>query len=166
MDIYKKQMEDYDKNVANKPILEENSKKRANSNLAIKSLNKELMEKINDLSSSIVRLEGEILSQNEDISFKNQNIKEMTIEKEELLNEVNYLKKKHECLLHEKVLNYTPQKKPEESEEKNDENTEKNNENHRKTLKKTMDIKNLENLEEEMKKLKEKLKNQEITIET
>ena len=54
----------------------------------------------------------------------------------------------------------------EENGENDDENPENTSLEVQIDIKKAMDIKNYENLEDELKKLKEKVKNQEITIET
>ena len=133
----------------------------------MKSLSKEtLLLKIQELNGSIIKLEAEIKERGNEIILKTQNLKEVTFEKEELLNEVNYLKKKNECLIHEKVLNFAPQMANERKEENDDENPENTSLEVQIDIKKAMDIKNYENLEDEVKKLKEKVKNQEITIET
>ena len=136
----------------------------------MKSLSKEtLLLKIQELNGSIIKLEAEIKERGNEIILKTQNLKEVTFEKEELLNEVNYLKKKNECLIHEKVLNFAPQmanERKEENGENDDENPENTSLEVQIDIKKAMDIKNYENLEDEVKKLKEKVKNQEITIET
>ena len=133
----------------------------------MKSLSKEtLLLKIQELNGSIIKLEAEIKERGNEIILKTQNLKEVTFEKEELLNEVNYLKKKNECLIHEKVLNFAPQMANERKEENDDENPENTSLEVQIDIKKAMDIKNYENLEDELKKLKEKVKNQEITIET
>jgi len=175
LDIYKKQIEEIEKmklieGINPKPANEDESRKRTPSN-SIKSLSKEiLLNKINDLNAGIIKLEAEIKEKNSELILKNQNIKEIVFEKEELLNEINYLKKKNECLIHEKVLNFAPQIEKEKNEENDEkpeiENPGRNSFETQINLKKTMDIKNLENLEDEIKKLKEKIKNQEITIET
>lgn len=160
-----------------KPLPEEETRKRApsSSSNSLKSLNKEeILHKLNDLNASIVKLETELKEKHSELLLKTQNNKELLFEKEELLNEVNYLRKKNKSLINEKILSYPPpiQQLP-GNEEKNDENIEQNNEDEQKTnleseiiLKKAMDVKNIENLEEEIKKLRDKVKNQEITIET
>lgn len=165
-----------------KPLQEEDSRKRApsTSSNSLKSLNKEeLLHKLNDLNAGIVRLETELKEKQSELLLKTQNNKELLFEKEELLNEVNYLRKKNKSLINEKILNCPPIQQLQGNEEKNEENNNNNNEQNyenedeQKTnleseiiLKKAMDVKNIENLEEEIKKLREKVKNQEITIET
>ena len=177
MDIYKKQIEEYEKLKSENPLskakIEDNGKSKKRTSNSLKSLSKEsLLTTINDLNCGIIKLEAEIKEKNIEITLKTQNIKELTSEKEELLNDLNYIKKKNESLLHEKSINFLPKPKTEEKIEIDGVDhdlsisPEKNSLECQVNLKKTMDIKNLENLEEEIKKLKDKIKNQEITIET
>lgn len=107
-----------------------------------------LIEKINELNSLVVKLEEENIERNKELSDKLQNINDLAVEKEELIIQINTLKKKNESLAHEKIV-------PMNIQEINYKNKEKD------------DNKNkIFQLQEELNKNKEIIKNLESTIET
>lgn len=175
LDIYKKQIEEYEKIRQEAAVLrppigaqEEENRKRTPST-SLKSLNKEvLLSQMNELNSSILKLENELKEKNSEIMLKTQLLKENSFEKEELLNELNYLKKKNQSLINEKILNHPQnfQQGDEKIQEKADNEILAQKPEILPLHIQKFEPKENANLEEELKKLKDKVKNQEITIET